>query len=189
MKVNLQRLLVLLIFACLSRPGSEVSFGQSSTGSVTSKRRVFKNEDLDKYQEKYGSETSSVLKSGPVVTPSPDKASSPEQESKSKSKPDLTVWRANLKKIDDTIANKKRMEGKLTGSLAKYSQSLAEAATDFQKMTAQEQFVDVQKNLARAQAELKKAEEDKAKLISDAKKAGIQEKDLLKPDSQGENKE
>ncbi len=189
MKTNFQRLLVLLIFACLSRPASEITFGQSSTGTVAPKKRVFKNEDLDKYQEKYGSETSPASKPGSVIASSVDKASSPEQASKGKPKTDLTVWRAKLKEIDDTIASKKRMEGKLTGSLAKYSQSLAEASTDFQKMTAQEQFADVQKNLTRTQAELKKAEEDKAKLVSDAKKAGVQEKDLLNPDSQGETKE
>ncbi len=80
------------------------------------------------------------------------------------------------------------MEGKLTGSLAKYSQNLAEADTDFQKKTAQEQFAGVQKNLTRTQAELKKAEEDKAKLVSDAKKAGIPEEDLLNSESRGEAK-
>ena len=189
MKVNLQRLLVLLIFVCLSRPAGEISFGQSSTGSVPPKKRVFKNEDLDKYQEKYGSETSPASKSGQVATTSVDKASSPEQDSKGKPKPDLPAWRAKLEEIDNTISSRKGAEDKLTGALAQYSKNLAEADNDFKKLTAQEQVAGVQKNLARTQAELKKAEEDKAKLISDAKKAGIQEKDLLKPDSHGETKD
>lgn len=188
MKTNFQRLLVLLIFACLSRPGSDISFGQSSTSPETRKKRVFKNEDLDKYQEKYGSETSPSSKPGPVVTSSTDKASSPEQDSKAKPKPDLAVWRAKLKEIDDSIASKKKMEVKLTDSLGKYSKNLAEADTDFQKSTAQLQVAGVQENLTRAQAELKKAEEDKAKLVSDAKKAGIQEEDLLNSESRGEAK-
>lgn len=189
MKVNLQRLLVLLILVCLSRPASEITFGQSSTGSVAPKKRVFKNEDLDKYQEKYGSEPSSASKPVLDVTSPVDKTSSPEQDSKGKSKPDLTVWRTKLEEIDNSIVSRKSTEEKLTGALAKYTQNLAEAKTDFQKLTAQEQVAGVQKNLTRTQAELKKAEEDKSKLISDAKKAGIQEKDLLKPDSHAENKE
>jgi len=189
MKTNSQRLLVLIILACLSRPAVDITFSQSSTGSETPKKRVFKNEDLDKYQEKYGSETSPASKPGPVVTSSVDKASSPEQDSKGKPKPDLTVWRAKLKEIDDTIASRKKTEDKLTSALVKYSKNLAEADTDFQKMTAQEQVAGVQKNLTRTEAELKKAEEDKAKLVSDAKKAGIQEDDLLKSDSHGETKE
>ena len=188
MKTNFQRLLVLLIFACLSRPASEVSFGQSPTGSETPKKRVFKNEDLDKYQEKYGSETSPASKPGSVIASSDDKASRPEQDSKGKPKQALAVWRAKLKEIDDSIASKKRMEDKLTGSLGKYSKNLAEAGTDFQKSTAQLQVAGVQENLTRTQAELKKAEEDKAKLVSDAKKAGVQEEDLLKSESPGEAK-
>ena len=188
MKTNFQRLYVLLVLACLSRPASEISFGQSSTGSVAPKKRVFKNEDLDKYQEKYGSETSPASKPGLVATSPVGKASSPEQDSKGKPKPDLTAWRAKLAEIDNTISSRKKAEEKLTGSLAKYSQNLAEASTDFQKMTAQEQVADVQKNLTRSQVELKKAEEDKAKLISDAKKAGIQEEELLNSESHGEAK-
>lgn len=189
MKVNFQCLLVFLILACLSGPASEISFSQSSTGSETPKKRVFKNEDLDKYQEKYGSEKSPPSKSGPVVTSSVDKASSSEQDSKGKPKPDLTVWRTKLKEIDDTISSRKRTEEKLTSALVKYSKNLAEADTDFQKLTAREQVAGVQKNLTRTQDELKKAEEDKAKLVSDAKKAGIQEDDLLKSDSHGEAKQ
>jgi hypothetical protein len=188
MKANFQRLLVLLIFACLSRPVSEVSFGQSSTSSEAPKKRVFKNEDLDKYQEKYGSETSPASKPGLPVTSPANKASSPEQDNKGKPKQALTIWRAKLKEIDDSIASKKTMEVKLTGSLGKYSKNLAEADTDFQKSTAQLQVAGVQENLTRTQAELKKAEEDKAKLISDAKKAGIQEEDLLNSESHGEAK-
>ena len=188
MKANFQRLLVLLILACLSRPAGEISFGQSSTDSATPKKRVFKNEDLDKYQEKYGSDASSASKPGPVVTSSTEKASSSEQGNKEKTKPDLNVWRAKLKEVDDTIASRKKTEEKLTGSLAKYSKNLAEAETDFQKSTAREQVAGVQKNLTRTQAELKKAEEEKAKLVSDAKKAGIQEEDLLNSESRGEAK-
>jgi len=189
MKINFQQLLVLLILACLSRPGTDISFSQSSAGSVTPKKRVFKNEDLEKYQEKYGSETAAVSKSGSVVTSSIDKASSQGRDSEGKPKQDLNAWRAKLKEIDDTIDSKKRMEGKLTGSLAKYSQKLAEADTDFYKLTAQQQVAGVQENLSRTQAELKKAEEDKSKLLSEAKKAGIKEEVLLKSEPAGEAKE
>ena len=188
MKINFQQLLVLLILACLSRPASDISLSQSSAGSETPKKRVFKNEDLDKYQEKYGIEAAPASKPGPAVTSSIDKASNQEQDGKGKPKQDLTVWRAKLKEIDDTIATKKRMESKLTGSLAKYNQSLARADTDFYKMTAQQQVAGVQENLTRTQAELKKAEEDKAKLVSEAKKAGIPEEDLLKSEPRREVK-
>jgi hypothetical protein len=189
MKFDIQRFLFLLILACLSRPASEISLSQSTTCTETPKKRVFKNEDLDKYQEKYGSEPSPTSKPGSVIASSTDKASSPEQASKGRPKPDLTIWRAKLKEIDGTIASRKKTEEKLTGSLEKYSKNLAEADTDFQKSTAQLQVAGVQENLTRTQAELKKAEEDKAKLVSDAKKAGIQEEDLLKSESSGEAKQ
>jgi hypothetical protein len=189
MKAILRPLLVLLILACLSWPtANEISLGQLTARSETPKRHVYKNEDLEKYQEKYGSETQAPPMSKSAVTSSNDQNTNQNQDNKGKPKPDLAIWRTKLKEINDTIAVKKRMESKLSGSLAKYSQNLAQADTDFNKMTAQLQVAGVQENLARTQTELKKAEEDKATLLSNAKKAGIEEEDLLKTESPNETK-
>src|SRR5215470_9751734 len=103
MTKNFQYLLALFVLACLSRPVSNISLSQSSPGPAPPKKRVFKNEELDKYQEKYGSETTSPSKTNAVVPASVEQASSPEQERKPKVKQDLTGWRAKLKELDDTI--------------------------------------------------------------------------------------
>src|SRR3990172_2450429 len=192
MKTKLHRLLVLLILACLSRPVSDIAFDQSSDSLQPRKKRVFSNEDLDKYQEKYGEGTLSSQSAsadssskGKVIDAEGNKGDKVE---KGKAKPDLAAWRAKLKETDDTIAKKKFTEAKLGNSIKKYSQKLAEAEGDFDKLTTQEQVDDIHRHMARIQAELKKAEEDRAKILSDAKKAGIKEEDLLKSGSSNEAK-
>ena len=192
MKTNLDRFLVLLIFAFLSCPTSEIGFSQTSTSPELRKKKVFSNEDLEKYQEKRGSNTA-TSQTNLTDTSSKDKTShqagnASDKDDKGKLKQDLPAWRTKLKAIDDTIVTKKKMEGKLTDSLSKYSQKLTEADTDFYKLTAKEQVAGVQENLTRTQTELKKAEEEKAKLLSEAKKAGIKEEDLLESESSNTTK-
>ena len=154
-------------------PGS--SIGQESRA----RKHVFTNDDLQKYSEKYGSDPQPVQSTaaGPADTQARGKLT--ETSSSAAEKPsEKSHWVSKLKKADDDLAKFKAAEIKFSNAANKFRTDLAEAKSDFHRQTALLQIADSEKNLAWAKEELKKAEEEKKKVLSDAAKKGFKPEDL-----------
>src|SRR5687768_8852586 len=90
---------------------SLTALGQSTSEKPTKPKRVFTNEDLSRFREKYGSEPDSVPATNPVQsadtakqpgqTGTPSKAASPESKA---------YWVARLKETDSAIEKAKAQE-------------------------------------------------------------------------------
>jgi hypothetical protein len=153
--------------------------GQSSKEKPAKAKRVFTNEDLGKFREKYGSESDSEpatqpgqLTDGakqPAQTGTPGKDATPESKA---------YWAAKLKETDSALEKAKEQELKLQGILAKFEQKLRDAEGDFHTTTSQQQVADSLKNLARSKSEVKQAEEAKSKLLAEAAEKGFKPSDL-----------
>lgn len=158
---------------------SLTALGQSTSEKPTKPKRVFTNEDLSRFREKYGSEPDSVPATNPVQsadtakqpgqTGTPSKAASPESKA---------YWVARLKETDSAIEKAKAQELKFHGIVEKYEQKLRDAKGDFHTRTSQEQLADSTKNLSRAKNDVKQGEEAKAKLLAEAAEKGFKPADL-----------
>jgi hypothetical protein len=142
-------------------------------------RRVFTNEDLQKYGAKYGS------MSEPELTP--NSASDVNSSSKGSAvatstgeKGEQALWTGKLKEAETALQKAKADEAKFAAALEKSQEKLREAKSDFHIKTSQEQIADSLKNLARAKDQVKHSEEEKTTLLAEAAKKGF------KPDKDGQ---
>ena len=143
-------------------------------------KRIFTNEDLQKYQERFESESTPHLQTD---TPNSvgreanlDLLQAKEiSGSNPKSSQDLdkTYWVNKLKEADLNLSKAKSEELRFIQGLADFQEKLSKAQTDFHKQTAQWQIDDSEKNLARARDERKKAEAERTKVLEDALKKGF----------------
>ena len=159
---------------------SLTAFGQSTSEKPAKAKRVFTNEDLGKFREKFSSEPDSAPAPQPiqpadaakplVPTGTPAKAASPESK---------TYWMAKLKETDSALEKAKAQELKFYGIVEKYEQKLRDAKGDFHTRTSQEQLADSMKNLSRTKDEVKQGQEAKAKLLAEAAEKGFKPSDLI----------
>jgi hypothetical protein len=148
-------------------------------------KRIFTNDDLSKYGEKYGRDSAQVPPATSTLS-----ATAPDalkESSKAPVRPttpadeERTRWAGKLKEADKAVQKAKMDQAKYASALEKFEQKRREAQTDFQKTLAQNQAADSQKNLLRATEEVKQAEETKAKLLSEAAQKGFKLEDLRDP--------
>jgi len=141
--------------------------GQSNP-KPTRAKRVFTNEDLGKFREKYGSEADSE----PATQPSQaaDEAKQPRTtvSGKEATPESKAYWAAKLKETESSLEKAKGQELKFQGALERFEQKLRDAKGDFHVTTSQQQVADSLKNLSRAKEETKQAEEAKKKLLAEA---------------------
>jgi hypothetical protein len=143
-------------------------------------KRIFTNEDLQKYQERFESESTPHLQTD---TPNSvgreanlDLLQAKEisgSNLKSNQYLDKTYWVNKLKEADLNLSKAKLEELRFIQGLADFQEKLSKAQTDFHKQTAQWQIDDSEKNLARARDERKKAEAERTKVLEDALKKGF----------------
>ena len=197
MKRILGNLLGHTLGLCLLMTGNHMTIlAQTQQNTSSRPKRIFTNEDLEKYEGKYGRDFSSGELPGNANLASGKQRVDPDQADKSvtgknqnpANSQSRSTLATRLKENSDILAKAKQDEAKLGNSLSKYALKLAGANNDFQKKTAQEQVDGVQKNLTRVQEERKKAENDRGKLLEEAKKLGLKEEDLIPPESGGPQK-
>lgn len=182
--MNLRRttLVVLGGFLCVAATDTTPVAEQSNRKHPRS-RRIFTNEDLQRYSEKYG-EGARPASAEDTAPAAQDSKTATVNETPSAEKEKQSVkseWAAKLKKAEEELAKFKAAETKFSTALDKYRNNLAEAKSDFHKQTAQLQIADSEKNLAWAKEEVRKAEEAKAKLLAEATKNGMKAEDLMQP--------
>jgi membrane protein involved in colicin uptake len=85
-----------------------------------------------------------------------------------------------IREAENGLGQKRKEEQRFIGGLAEFQKRFAEAQTEFQKKTAEWQVEATEKNLTRATAERKKAEEEKANVVAEAAKKGFKAEDLKK---------
>ena len=155
------------------------SLGSATGQESRTKKHVFTNDDLQKYSEKYGSDPQPAqsMAAGPADTQARSKLT--ETSSSTAEKPsEKSLWVSKLKKADDDLAKFKAAEIKFGAAMDKFRMHLAEAKSDFHRQTALLQIADSEKNLAWAKEELKKAEDEKKKVLTEAAKKGLKPEDL-----------
>jgi hypothetical protein len=168
--------LLILLFAVGS------VFAETELTKPAKTKRVFTNDDLSKFGEKYGSDATPAPVPSPSsitgTTPPPEKAASAPKITASEEK---SYWAGKLKEVETTLQKAKADEAKFSGAVEKFEQKRRDAQTDFQKNLSQNQVADSLKNLARAREEVKQTEEKKAKLLAEAEKSGLKREDLVEP--------
>ncbi len=183
MKLNFpSRLSVLSLILALGL--ISLDFAQDQRTLPARKKRVFTNEDLAKYGERFGADsTSSAARSNTESNPNEGQPGASTGNQNPQSKLDKSDWAGKLKEANDVLAKAKEVELKNVANLSKFQKKLSEARTDFEKQTAQWQVEDTEKNLARAHETRKKAETDKSTLLEEALKNGFKEEDLAAEES------
>jgi hypothetical protein len=159
--------------------------GNSTAHEYAARKRVFTNDDLQKYSEKYGTDAQidQSIGTGPADTQSKSKLA--EVPSSTSGKPtEKSFWVSKLKQADDDLAKFRAAEIKFASATDKFRKNLAEAKSDFHRQTAQLQIADSEKNLAWTKEQVKKAEAEKAKVLSDAAKKGFKPEDLTASEKQ-----
>ncbi|MEW5974911.1 MAG: hypothetical protein AB1898_03785 [Acidobacteriota bacterium] len=144
-------------------------------------RRVFTNDDLQKYRDKYPSDESAA---SPVATPEAvteaDPQPSGDQREAGKENPGKSYWIEKLRTAQAAVEKAEQHEAKVVMKLAKYQQKNLEAQTPFERQTTEHQVADMEKNLGYARDDKKKAEKGREELLEQAAKAGFKPEDLLK---------
>lgn len=142
-------------------------------------KRVFTNEDLNKFGEKYGSETAPTQMSSPRNALGTEKMSAnPSSDPKATARLDRSHWVGKLKEAEAAVQKAKKDQAKYSTALEKFEQKHREAQTDFQKTLSQNQVADSLRNLSRATEEVKQAEEVKTRLLAEAAQKGFKPEDL-----------
>jgi hypothetical protein len=149
-------------------------------------KRVFTNDDLKKYQDELQSDSEAkVPNAGKEKVNDGGEASSTLNSSDEKAKAN-SYWANKMKEAEKNLNRTKKEEQRFIESLAGFQKKSTQAKTEFQKRTAQWQVEDTEKNLERATAERKKAEEEKAKVLAEAAKKEFKKEDLKKGRSSGQ---
>ena len=173
-----------LMLACQLLLSTEGSFTQTASEKPKAPKRVFTNDDLQKYGEKYGAESAPgqiTASATASAAKKPDPKGEPaDAASKSKGSvsPERAYWIAKLKEAESALTKAKRDEEKFSRGLEMIQTKLSEAKTEFQVKTAQEQVADLHKNMARSKDEIKQAEGGKANVLAGALKKGFKPEDL-----------
>ena len=154
------------------------TFAQVEPTKPAKSKRVFTNDDLSKFGEKYGPDTAPVQVSSPKGTSDAGKPDKPASEPKTTASEERSKWVGKLKEAETALQKAKADQAKYGGALEKFEQKRREAQTDFQKNLTQNQVADSLNNLARATDEVKQAEEKKAKLLAEAEQKGFKPADL-----------
>ncbi|MBM3802099.1 MAG: hypothetical protein FJW26_07270 [Acidimicrobiia bacterium] len=163
---------------------ADVGFSEDQPKPPNAKR-VFTNDDLNKYGETYGREAVQVQPTTPATSAAsktaldaPKESGKPGVQAKSTADQERARWAGRLKDADKAVQKAKMDQAKYASALEKFEQKRREAQTDFQKTLTQNQAADSQKNLLRATEQVKQAEETKAKLLSEAAQKGFKPEDL-----------
>jgi hypothetical protein len=156
---------------------ADSAFAQGEPSKPAKAKRVFTNDDLSRYGEKYGTE-STPAQPPSRKTPDDGKIAAKDSEPKAPASEERSKWVGKLKEAETALQKAKADQVKYSGALEKFEQKHREAQTDFQKNLTQNQIADSIQNLARATEEVKQAEEQKAKLLSEAEQKGFKSGDL-----------
>jgi hypothetical protein len=175
-------LLILLLAA-------DSAFAQVPPTKPVKAKRVFTNDDLSRFGEKYGSDTAPTQVSPPRGSTDAGKPDKPASEPKTASSEERSKWVGKLKEAETALEKAKADQVKYSGALEKFEQKHREAQTDFQKNLTQNQVADSLHNLNRATEEAKQAEENKAKLLAEGEQKGFKPGDLREtPDTRTQQK-
>jgi hypothetical protein len=165
----------LLIFLLALNSG----FAETEPSKPVKAKRVFTNDDLGKFRERFGTDTSadpvSASKPTPESQPSDIKSVS---DTKAADGNEKSQWVGRLREAETVVQKAKADQTKYSQALEKYEQKSRDAQTDFQKTLSQNQVADSLKNLSRAAEEVRQAEEMKSKVLADAAKKGFRPEDL-----------
>jgi hypothetical protein len=156
---------------------ADSAFAQVEPTKPAKPKRVFTNDDLSKFDEKYGSDSAPTVSTpkGTTDAVKPDKKGS---EPKTTGSEERSKWVGKLKEAETALEKAKADQVKYSGALEKFEQKQREAQTDFQKTLTQNQVADSLHNLNRATEEAKQAEENKAKLLAEGEQKGFKSGDL-----------
>ena len=166
-----------------------VAFAQVEPTKPAKAKRVFTNDDLSRFGEKYGSDTAPTRVSSPKGTPDAGKPDKPASDSKTTSSEERSKWVGKLKEAETALEKAKADQVKYSGALQRFEQKRRDAQTDFQKTVTENQINDSQNNLNRATEEVKQAEENKAKLLAEGEHKGFKPGDLREsPETQAQQK-
>jgi hypothetical protein len=165
------------------------AFAQVEPTKSAKAKRVFTNDDLSRFGEKYGSDTPPTQVSAPKGTPEPGKSDKSASEPKAAAGDERSKWAGKLKAAETALEKAKADQLKYGGALEKFEEKRREAQTDFQKTVTENQINDSQYNLNRATEEVKQAEDNKAKLLAEAEQKGFKSSDLRDtPETPGKQK-
>jgi hypothetical protein len=158
-----------------------LSEDQESKRSRT--KRVFTNDDLQQYQEKLPSDLAADPRSAEMDKVSNKGKANFALESLGEKTKVRSYWAERLREAENGLSQRRNEEQRFIGSLAEFQKTFAEAKTEFQKKTAQWQIEDTEKNLTRATAERKKAEEERANVVAEAVNKGFKAEDLKRQET------
>jgi hypothetical protein len=162
------------------------SLGSAIGQDSRTKKHIFTNDDLQKYSEKYGTDPQRAQSGDTGTGDTQARSKLTEPSSPAAEKPsEKSLWISRLKKADDDLAKFRAAETKFATALDKFRGDLAQGKSDFHRQTAQLQIVDSEKNLAWAKEQLRKAEEERTKVLSEAAKKGFKPEDLTASEKQG----
>jgi hypothetical protein len=154
------------------------AFAQVEPTKAAKAKRVFTNDDLSRFGEKYGSDSTPSQVSAPKGPPGAGKPDKPASEPKTASSEERPKWVGKLKEAETALEKAKADQVKYSGAVEKFEQKHRDAQTDFQKNLTQNQVADSLHNLNRATEEVKQAEETKAKLLAEGEQKGFKPGDL-----------
>jgi hypothetical protein len=175
--------LIILVLA------ADSAFAQVEPTKPAKAKRVFTNDDLSRFGEKYGSDTAPTQVSTPKGTTDAGRPDKPASEPKTTSSEERSKWVGKLKEAETALEKAKADQVKYSGALEKFEQKHRDAQTDFQKNLTQNQVADSLNNLNRATEEVKQAEENKAKLVAEGEQKGFKPGDLREtPDTPAQQK-
>jgi len=157
---------------------ADFAFAQVEPTKPAKAKRVFTNDDLSKFGEKYGADTAPTQVAAPKGATDAGKPNKPVSEPKTAGSEERSKWVGKLKEAETALEKAKADQTKYSAALQKFEQKRRDAQTDFQKNLTQSQVADSLNNLTRATEELKQAEEKKAKLLADAEQKGFKPGDL-----------
>jgi hypothetical protein len=165
----------LLIFVLALNSG----FAETEPSKPVKAKRVFTNDDLGKFRERFGSDTSADPVPAAMSTPEPQTSEGKSVlEKKATAGNEKSQWVGRLREAETAVQKAKADQTKYSQALEKYEQKSRDAQTDFQKTLSQNQVADSLKNLSRAAEEVRQAEEMKSKVLADAAKKGFRPEDL-----------
>jgi hypothetical protein len=157
---------------------ADSALAQGAPTKPAKAKRVFTNDDLSKFGEKYGPDTAPTQVSSPTGTTDAAKPDKPASEPKTPASEERSNWVGKLKEAETAVQKAKADQAKYSGALEKFEQKHRDAQTDFQKNLTQNQVADSLNNLARAKDEAKQADEARTKLLAEAAEKGFKASDL-----------
>ena len=157
---------------------ADAAFAQVEPTKPAKAKRVFTNDDLSRFGEKYGADTPPIQVPAPTSTPDLGKSDKSASAPKAAASEERSKWAGKLKEAETALEKAKADQLKYSGALEKFEQKHRDAQTDFQKTVTENQIHDSQNNLTRATEEVKQAEENKAKLLAEGEQMGFKPGDL-----------